>query len=428
MKHAFALFLILSIPDIQAQEHLELSEVIRAAAAADPRVTQLQLEAEQTALRLETIALESRRPSLSVEGQAQYQSQVVEIPVTIPGRAAPQAPKDTFDAFLRVEHPLLDPSRAARIAIERARLGEAQSRVRTALYALRQEVNEAFFAAALLQEREAQIANAITDLAARLEETRIRVRERVALPGDAAAIEATLLQRQEEQAELRANRAAALARLGELTNRTYTLDAALELPPLDAVFAAIPQDPATLRARPEFEQFARGRERLDAQITRIAAEEKPFVSAYGRAGLGKPGYNFLDNEVNPYFIAGVRVQWRPFDWGNRERERRIASLQQDAIGADEQAFVRTLERLIQNDLAAVERLTAVRTMDDRIVALRELIEAETRVRFREHVVTASEYVDKQTDVLEARLLRATHRVERSLAQARVLTILGVEIP
>jgi hypothetical protein len=36
-------------------------------------------------------------------------------------------------------------------------------------------------------------------------------------------------------------------------------------------------------------------------------------------------------------------------------------------------------------------------------------------------------VDKQTDVLEARLLRATHRVERAQAQTRFLTVLGLEV-
>ena len=38
-----------------------------------------------------------------------------------------------------------------------------------------------------------------------------------------------------------------------------------------------------------------------------------------------------------------------------------------------------------------------------------------------------ECVDKQTDVLEARLMRATHRVERAQAQARFLTVLGLEV-
>ncbi|HEX2835559.1 MAG TPA: TolC family protein [Thermoanaerobaculia bacterium] len=427
MKSAVIIFLASTTVVANAQERIDLKSAFALAAAADPRVAQLQLEAEQTELRLQTIENERRRPSLTVEGQAQYQSQVVEIPFNVPGRAAPKAPKDTLDGYVRFEQPLLDPTREARIAAERARLAEAQQRVRVASYGLRQEVNDAFFAAALLQEKEAQLATVLTDLEARLGETRVRVQERTALPGDAAAIEATLLQRREELAELRANRRGALARLSELTGQTLTLDDALVLPELASTFARAKGDVATLRERPEFAQFARGRERLEAQKATIAANEKPFVSAYGRAGIGKPGYNFLDNEFNPYFIAGVRVQWKPWDWGARERERRAIELQQESLDADEAALARAFERAIQNDLAAVERLTGIHETDDRIVALRELIEHETAVRFDEQVVTAAEYVDKQTDVLEARLLRATHRVELAQAQARILTILGVEI-
>jgi len=66
--------------------------------------------------------------------------------------------------------------------------------------------------------------------------------------------------------------------------------------------------------------------------------------------------------------------------------------------------------------------------DDRIIALRESILTETRSRYRESVINSAEYVDRQTDVLSARLSRALHRVELSQAQAHLLTTLGAEIP
>ena len=103
------------------------------------------------------------------------------------------------------------------------------------------------------------------------------------------------------------------------------------------------------------------------------------------------------------------------------------ALQQQAVQADEDAFARHLLRAVQQDLATLDQLEEAAPLDDRIVALRESIERETSTRLAERVVTAAEYVDKQTDVLEARLLRATHRVERAQAQARLLTVLGLEV-
>jgi hypothetical protein len=37
-------------------------------------------------------------------------------------------------------------------------------------------------------------------------------------------------------------------------------------------------------------------------------------------------------------------------------------------------------------------------------------------------------VDRETDLLAARLARATHRVELAQARARFLTLIGLEVP
>ena len=427
MRAALAVLVLLAGANAQAQEPIELDAARQQAGAADPRMRQLELEAAQSALRLRNIEAE-RRPSLSLEGQAQYQSEVVKFPFRPPdGSAPPSVLKDTFDAHLGVEQPLLDPTTRAKADAERARLAEAQARIRTTLFALRQEVDDAFFAASLLQERETQVTLAITDLEARLREARLRVEEGTALPSEAESIEATLLQRRQEAIKLRAGRRAALARLAELIGRPLTADDRLVLPDAGARVAEARANLAAIRDRPEFTQFARLRDQLEAQKRVVGAQEQPHVSAYGRAGVGRPGLDFISHDVNPYWLAGVRVQWNPFRWGSPARERELLALQQQAVQADEDAFARSLRRAVQEDLATLDQLDEAAPLDDRIVALRESIERETSARLEERVVTAADYVDKQTDVLEARLLRATHRVERAQAQARFLTVLGLEV-
>jgi outer membrane protein TolC len=420
------ILLVTLAPAAAAQETLDLAAIQQRAIDADPRIRQLQLEAMQTELRLRNIEAE-RKPSVSLEGQAQVQSEVIELPFPQTGTTSLRPPKDTYEAAVRIERMLLDPTTRARIAAEEARLAEAQARVRTALFTLRQEVNEAFFAAALLQEREAQIATAITDLEARLRDATLRVEAGTALPSDAASIEAALLQRRQDAAELRASRRAALARLSRLTDSDYSAEQALAVPRLGEPLAEARANLDVLRARPEFEQFALTRERLEAQKELVDTQTRPRVSAYGKAAYGRPGLDPLESDLHPYWLAGVRVQWKPWTWGTTARERELLELQQEAITSEEEAFARTLLRNLENDLAAIDHLRDVAATDDRIVALREEIERETRIRYGEQVVTAAEYVDRQTDVLEARLLRASHRVQLAQAEARVLTLLGVEV-
>jgi outer membrane protein TolC len=425
--------IVLSWPPVKASAGQETRAPVRLATlheearAADPRLRQLELEAERTALRLRNISAE-RYPLVTAQGLAQYQSDVPTPPPIVPaGQPLFVPPNQTYDTFLRVDQRLFDPSVNPRLEVERAQLAEAQARVRTALFGLRQEVNEAFFAAALLEERLVTIQTTIKALEALLRDAGVRVRERTALPSEAASIEARLLQRRQDEAELQSDRRAALTRLAALTGRSFSGTELLELPELGAAIARARLDLPALRARPEYEQFARVRDRLDRQRGVAAAQEQPRVSAFARAGYGKPGLNFILDEFDSYWLAGVQVQWTPWTWGTADRERQALEIQQRIVEADEAAFVDGLERAVATDLADLDRLDSAVATDDRIVSLREAVERETRLRYDERVATIAEYLDRSNELLEARLARASRRVERAQAGARFLTTVGLEV-
>jgi outer membrane protein TolC len=287
-------------------------------------------------------------------------------------------------------------------------------------------VNNAFFTAALLQERAGALAAAVANLETRLRETTARVNNGTALAADAATVEAALLQRRQDQAELRVNRAAALARLSLLTGRAIPEDTNLDLPDLrDRVAQA--RTTLNTRARPEYDQFARSRDRVVRQQETVATQTQFRVSAYGRVGYARPGLNIIDDQFEFYGLVGVQLQWKPFDWHSEGREREALALQSQIIAADEAAFTKTIERTSDTDLRTIDRLAETIALDDRIVTLREQIDRSTETRFRENVVTASEYLDRNTELLDARFTQAGHRVELAQAGAKLLTTLGLEV-
>ena len=409
-----------------APDTLRLPALQQDALRADPRARQLGLHAQQTDLRLRNLSAE-RLPVFSGEGQAQYQSDVAQIPIRLPSGETPTPPKDTYEARLGVEQRIIDPTIGPRRAVLRAELAESQAGVETALFGLRREVNDAFFAAALLQERAREIRSVITGLEARMGEVAAHVREGTALPGEVAALEATLLQRRQDEAEVVANRGAALSVLSELTGRALGDADVLALPDLSGAVASARTQLAQLRVRPEYQRFARARERLDMQEDVVSARELPSVSAYGRLGYGRPALSLLGDRFDAYWLAGIQVRWTPWTWRSTSRERAALQLQQEIVAADEAAFTESVQRAVHTDLSALDRLSTTLTTDDQIVALRERIEGEARLRLQEGAVTAAAYVDRQTDVLEARIARARHRVELAQAQARFLTTIGLEV-
>jgi outer membrane protein TolC len=293
------------------------------------------------------------------------------------------------------------------------------------VYSLRQNVNDAYFAALGAQLHVAEIQTSITDLEAQLDVGVARERERTALPSEANTFRVEILRRKQMRAELQATRSASLTILSDLTGMQIDTTVALALPDT-AITAALSFDSVAWR-RPEYETFARSRDAIDAQRSARHAQDLPRISAYARTGYGKPGLNPLANSFDSYWLGGIQLRWSPWTWGSTDRDREVLELQRRIISTDEAAFTAALRRQVAHDVADAERLRASLPSDDAIIALLENILAETRVRFSEHVVTSAEYVDKQTDVLAARIARASHRVELAATVARYLTTIGAEV-
>ena len=406
---------------------LRLPTLQTLASQRDPRARQLALLAAQTDLRLRNIAAE-RLPSLSAGGQAQYQSDVTRIPFTLPGgQRPPGPPNDTYDARVEAQQRLIDPTLGARRGVEQAQLAESRARVRSALHGLRQSVNDAFFTAARLQAVRGEVENSITDLEAQRVVAGRRVRLGAALPSDTAALLAELLRRRQTLAEIDATRRAALEVLADLAGVPASPRAVLALPDLASEVAVARASVGELRARPEFEQFGRTRLLIEQQERVVSAREKPRLSAFGRAGYGRPGLNMLSDAFDSYWLTGVQLHWTPWSWGATRREREVLAVQRQLVATEEAAFAEGLRRAVVTALADIDRLEAALATDEQIIDLRERIARETRLRFQEGVVTSADYVSRQTDVLDARLARAAHRVELAQARARFLTTVGVEV-
>jgi outer membrane protein TolC len=409
------------------RQPLQLAALQREARDADARTRETGLLAQQTDLRLRSIDVE-RLPSVSALGQSQYQSDVPTAPFSGPdGRPVFAAPKFTYDVSLRVDQRLYDAALQPRRDLARADLAESQAALQTKLFALRQEVNDSFFGAALLQEQLGALTATLDDFEARLREMTTRVSEGPALPAEAAAMEAALLQQRQQADALRASRRAAIGRLAILTGRAIDPDTPTLLPAADAGATSSFDALIRGRSRPEYEQFDRARQRAGRQQAVASAGDRPQVSAFGRGGYGRPGLDFVSDQPEAYAVAGIQLQWKAWTWGASSRERDVLALQQTIVSAEEAAFTSALRRTVESDLAAIEYLERSLPTDERIVALRETVDRTARARLTEGVITASEYLDRHTEWLAAQFDRARHRVELAQARVNVRTKLGVEV-
>ena len=408
----------------QRPDTLRLADLQAAALRRDPRDAQANLMTQQSLLRSANIRAE-RHPTLTIEGVGQYQSDVTRVPLT--GVSIPTPPHDTYDGRIVAQQRVYDPTRARRLAVEDAQWAASRAALETALYANRQAVNDAFFAVLRSQAQVAELSTSITDLEAQLNVAAARVREGAALPSEEMTIRAELLRRRQIVAEVKASQGAAIDVLQDLTATRIDSGMALAEPDVAALVDRARSSIDSQRNRPEYAQFTAARSLLSKQEDARAAMDKPRVSLFGRAGYGRPGINALSTSFDSYWLGGIQAQWSPWNWGTSDRERQAIRVQRQVVDADEAAFAAALKRAVAQDVAQIDRLTVAMSADDEIIQLRERILVETRARYREGVINSAELVDRQTDVLSARVSRALHRVELAQARAHFLTTLGIEV-
>jgi outer membrane protein TolC len=351
--------------------------------------------------------------------------------VNIPGAAFPTPARDRWQSTIDVDQLLFDGGNISRRRqLERARSQESAAAVHVALYALRSEVNDAFFSAFLLQQRSAEFEALLTDLAARLAAVRARVEAGAALGREAAEVEAERVHAMLQRDEALARRRTALATLSDLVGSSLDTSAVLVLPTIqpERTQPLAPAALATLRLRPEFERLRSSRARLEQEAAVARNENMPRVSAFGQAGVGLPGLDQFRTSSDVFWQAGVKLVWRPWTWGSASRNAEALRIQQRVLERDEQALARSLARQVVTQLEEIRRLSSALGQDERVVALREDIERQARAQHDEGAITTADYVDTRTDVLEARLTLQRHRVELAQVRATYLTTLGLVSP
>ena len=358
---------------------------------------------------------------MSTLGQTQYQSDAPTSPFPGPnGQPAFAAPKFTYDLSLRVDQRLYDPSSQPRRDLARADLAESQARVRTSLFALRQEVNDAFFAAALLQEQIGALDATIDDLEARLREADDpRPRRRGGAGrrrGDRGGAAPAAPAGRRAAREPRAPRSRAWQRSPATP---IDPDAPAQLPDLHTPWRRRARRSTRERARPEYAQFDRAREKASRGSRR--SRRRAIVRSCPptrRGGYGTAGPGFHQRSVRSAYGLGrraVSVEGVELELvGARARGDRAAAegRRRGRSGVHAAAFAARPKPT----LASIDHLETALPLDDRIVSLREGIDRTATARLDEGAITASEYVDRHTEWLAAQFERARHRVE--LAQAR----------
>ena len=385
-----------------------------------PSVKDKALLQAATELKLKNIDV-NRLPSLGLNGQATYQSDVINInmPLSNGNQLAIHQAKDQYKATLDINQLLFDGGTTTYgKKLEESSLAASLQQVEVDIFKVREQVNNVYFMLLTLQESQKLLSTTLSEISEREKVVESSVKNGVLIPSDIDVLKAERLKTEQQLDDIRFSLKAAVNILSILINKPVAENSAFELPLLEV------KDSVTLN-RPEYKLFdLQNKQNEDSKVLTSTAR-MPKVFAFAQGGYGRPGLNMLSDKFNPYYIVGATLKWTIWDWNKNSRDRQVLDIQKQMITTRRESFDKNLNIDLQNKLSAVKKLQEYITRDSMIVEIRSRVAKSASSRLEHGVITSNDYLTELNAETIAKINFETHKIQLIQAKANYLLAQGV---
>ena len=354
-------------------------------------------------------------PQINIAGQASYQSDVTTFPKSIPG--VPVLSKDQYKIYAEVNQPIYDGG----IIKEQKRIQEANSvveeqQLEVELYKLKDRINQLYFGILLIDEQLKQNALMKDDIQLGLNKINAQIANGTALRSNADLLKAELLKVGQQSIELESNRTALTDMLGLFINRSIDENTVFNKPP--GIISSMEIK------RPELSLFDSRSKMLDAQNNLITAQNNPKISFFAQGGFGKPAFNILSNDFDPFYIGGVRLSFPLTGFYTTKNNRSLIELKKQNINVEKETFLFNTQFTLRQQSADVTKLQQFLKLDDEIIPLRESVKKAALAQLENGVINSGDYLREVNAEDNARQTKILHEIQLLLAQYKVLNTTG----
>jgi outer membrane protein TolC len=408
------LILLFSIP-MFGQQTITLQECYELATVNYPLAKQSHLLEEQNQLDKEVVS-NTKLPQISLDAQATYQSDVIEIP--IPNSTIEPLNKDQYRATLSVNQLIYNGGATdASLDVKSAQLKTKQKQVEVNLYQLKQKINQLYFSILLSQETNLLLTAKQEQLQAKLSEVKSGVKYGVILPSSDKVLEAELLKINQQLIDVESNRMILIETLSSIIGQSLKPSTNFQNPLVAIVLE-------TELNRPELELFQLKKEEIESSKTMISKQNAPKLLGFATGGYGNPGLNMLDNSFQPFYTVGVKLNWNVFDWNSNKKQRESLAINKDIVDTETQTFILNTNTELNQQQKEIDKIEAFITSDLAIINLRKEVLKSADSQLKNGVITTSAYITELTNLYEDENTLIKHKIQLELAKANYNVIKG----
>ena len=359
-------------------------------------------------------------PQLSISGKASWQSTVVEMPFDIPGMKF-DIPHDQYGVTADLTQQIWD---GGATSIKRKLIdagADVKSRqLEVNLYSIRSRVQNIFLGINLIDRQLALNEVLSANLRRTLEEMDARVDYGVAFASDRDQIKVSLLSCDQQKIALETDRRAYVKMLGMLTGRDMQNETFTE-PEADSYKLS----PAEIN-RPELALYDAQTKQIDLQKQQLNVNLTPHFNLNLQAGYGRPGLNMLSGKFDPYFVAGIRMQWNFGSFYTLKNDRSKSAAEAERIELARKSFLLNTSVEAMQKQSEIEKAADVMERDDEIIRLRQSIRETAENQYKEGVIKMNDYLNILDDEFNARLNQDIHAIQYIMAVLDYQNTIGTE--
>lgn len=351
-------------------------------------------------------------PHLNISGKATWQSEVVEMPMDIPGMDI-NIPHDQYGLTAEFTQQIWDGG-TSRSQKELAEAGAEvkKTQLETNLWSIRSRVQNVFLGIILI-DKQLELNRLLRESLERSsEEVKSRMEAGVALPSDLDQVSVNILSCLQQRASLDADRKSYVRILGLLTGRDMT-DVELAVPQ-DAV-NYVDDGARDFETRPEMAFYMAQLKQNEFQRRQLNTLISPKLNLSLQGGYGRPGMNMLSGDFSGYFVAGLKLQWNIGALYTRGLDKRKVNADAQKIDLTRKSFILSSSVEAEQKNNAILKARDVLEKDSEIIGLRQRIRASGENQYREGTIKMNDYLSMLDEEYKAKANESMHEVQLMMA-------------
>ena len=358
-------------------------------------------------------------PELTIAGKATYQSDVFTFPISNPLFDIPVIPKDQYQATLNLRENIYDAGTTHNLHdLEEAKTTVSQNQLSADLYQTREIVSQLYFSILILQENLKTVQESKATLESQQKSIQSGVEHGAVLPSVLYVIQKELLNIDQNIIQLTYDRATSLKLLSTWIGHDLNDSTTLVVPALgESVLPAI--------NRPEIRLFDSQKQVLESNKALSHSKQLPFLYAFAQGGYARPNpFNFFETKFSDFYLIGLQLNWKPFNWGYEYREKQVLEVQEEEIAAKKEDFIRNLSMALEKDRNESRKLAELIRQDDEIISLQKKIAEQYFSQLQHGVITPTEYLTEFNALTNAQINKKIHHIQLSQAFLNMLIQYG----